>query len=203
MLLSHVWCLVIPWTVAHQALLSMEFSRQEYWSELPFSSPRESSRPSDWTYVSCTMGRRMLCHWATRKARVCVYMCAFFSPPDYFSLIFIFCCCVIASLKLFLWLQSVNFCPSEHILIPHLQILSACNAGDLGSIPGLGRTPGERKGNPPQYSGLENSMDCIIHGVEKSQTRLSDFHFHYSLAGTVLVPGMIHHWIKVTKIPSF
>ena len=53
---------------------------------------------------------------------------------------------------------------------------SACNAGDLGSIPGLGRSPGERKGYPLQYSGLENSMDCIVHGVAKSQTWLSDFH---------------------------
>ena len=54
---------------------------------------------------------------------------------------------------------------------------SACNAGDLGLIPGLGRSPGEGKGYPLQYSGLENSMDCIVHGVAKSQTRLSDFHF--------------------------
>ena len=53
---------------------------------------------------------------------------------------------------------------------------SACNAGDLGSIPGLGRSPGEWKGYPLQYSGLENSMDCIVHGVAKSQTQLSDFH---------------------------
>ena len=51
---------------------------------------------------------------------------------------------------------------------------SACNAGDLGSIPGLGRSPGERKGFPLQYSGPENSMTCIIHGVAKSQRRLSD-----------------------------
>ena len=42
---------------------------------------------------------------------------------------------------------------------------SACNAGDLGSIPGLGRFPGERNGYPLQYSGLENPMDCIVHGV--------------------------------------
>ena len=55
---------------------------------------------------------------------------------------------------------------------------SACNAGDLGSIPGLGRSPGEGKGSPLQYSGLENSMDCIVHGVAKSRTRLSGFHFH-------------------------
>ena len=53
---------------------------------------------------------------------------------------------------------------------------SACNAGDLGSILGLGRAPGEGKGYPLQYSGLENFMECIVHVVAKSQTRLSDFH---------------------------
>ena len=45
---------------------------------------------------------------------------------------------------------------------------SACNAGDLGLIPGLGKSPGEGKGYPLQYSGLENSTDCIIHGVTES-----------------------------------
>ena len=54
---------------------------------------------------------------------------------------------------------------------------SACNAGDLGSIPRLGRFPGEGKGYPLQYSVLENSMDCIVHGVTNSWTQLSDFHF--------------------------
>jgi hypothetical protein len=53
---------------------------------------------------------------------------------------------------------------------------SACIAGDLGLIPGLGRSPGKGIGYPLQYSGLENSMDCIVHGVTKSWTRLSDFH---------------------------
>ena len=42
--------------------------------------------------------------------------------------------------------------------------------GDLGSIPGLERFPGEGKGYPLQYSGLENSMDCIVHGVTESDT---------------------------------
>ena len=56
---------------------------------------------------------------------------------------------------------------------------SACNAGDLGLIPGLGRSPGEGKGYPLQHSGLENSMDCIVHGVMESCTRLSTFHFHF------------------------
>ena len=47
---------------------------------------------------------------------------------------------------------------------------SACNAGDLGSIPGLGRSPGEGIGYPLQNSRRENSMDCIVHGVAKNQT---------------------------------
>ena len=51
---------------------------------------------------------------------------------------------------------------------------STCNAEDLGSIPGLGRSPGEGNSYPLQYSGLENSMDCIVHGVAKSQTRLNE-----------------------------
>ena len=55
---------------------------------------------------------------------------------------------------------------------------SACNAGDLGSIPGLGRSPGGRHGNPLQYSCLENPMDggawwATVYGVTKSQTGLS------------------------------
>ena len=54
------------------------------------------------------------------------------------------------------------------------------DAGDPGLIPGLGRSPGEGKSYPLQYSGLENSMDCIVHGIAKSQTRLSShFHFHF------------------------
>ena len=48
--------------------------------------------------------------------------------------------------------------------------------GDLGLIPGLGRSPGEGKGYTLQYSGLKNSVACIVHGVAKSQTKLSDFH---------------------------
>ena len=47
---------------------------------------------------------------------------------------------------------------------------SACSAGDLGLIPELGRSPGEGNGYPLQYSCLENSMDCIVHGVAKCQT---------------------------------
>ena len=54
---------------------------------------------------------------------------------------------------------------------------SDCNVGDLGSFPRLGRSPGEGKIYSLQYSGLDNSMDCLVHGVTKSWTRLSAFHF--------------------------
>ena len=47
---------------------------------------------------------------------------------------------------------------------------SACNVGNLGLIPELGRSPGEGKGYPLQYSDLENSMDCIVHGVAELDT---------------------------------
>ena len=63
---------------------------------------------------------------------------------------------------------------------------SACNAGDLGLIPGWGRSPGEGNGNPLQYSCLENPMDgeawwATVHGVAKSQTRLRDLSFTFLL----------------------
>ena len=53
---------------------------------------------------------------------------------------------------------------------------STCNAGDLGSIPGLGRSPGEGESYPLLYSSL-NSMDCIVHGIAKNRTQLSDFDY--------------------------
>ena len=71
---------------------------------------------------------------------------------------------------------------------------SACNTGDLGLIPGLGRSPGEGKGSPLQYSGLENSMDCIVHRVTESQTGPSDFHF---VTGTLTpVSGLTLHTLN-------
>ena len=51
--------------------------------------------------------------------------------------------------------------------------------GDLGLIPGLERSPREGKGYALQYSGLENSMNYIVHGIAKSRTRLSNFYFHF------------------------
>ena len=56
---------------------------------------------------------------------------------------------------------------------------STCNVGDLGLIPGFGRSSGEGKGYPLLYPGVENSMDWILCGVAKSRTQLSNFHFHW------------------------
>ena len=75
---SRVRLFMTPWTVAHQAPLSMEFSRQEYWSGLPFPSSRGSSQPRDWTRVSCIVGR-FLTIWATRAALHISYLCCL--PP--------------------------------------------------------------------------------------------------------------------------
>ena len=71
---------------------------------------------------------------------------------------------------------------------------SSHNVTDLGLIPKLGRSPGEGNGFPLQYSGLENSMDCVVHGVLKSWTQLSDFHtMHlYSISDTILLHILPH-----------
>ena len=58
---------------------------------------------------------------------------------------------------------------------------SARNVGNLGLIPGLGRSLGEGKGYPRLYSTLENSMFCMVHEVAKSWTQLSDFHFYFDI----------------------
>ena len=70
---------------------------------------------------------------------------------------------------------------------------SACNVGDLGSIAGMERSPGEEKGYPLQYSGLENSMDCIVHGVAKNWTQLSNFHLHFFSLLSLRPPSSSHH----------
>ena len=72
---------------------------------------------------------------------------------------------------------------------------STCNAGDLGSVPGFGRSPGEGKGYPLQCSCLENSMDCIVHGVAKNRTQLSNFHFTTILRKLYVNSSVLaQHW---------
>ena len=115
---SHDQLFATPQTVASQAPLSMEFSRQEYWSEVPFSTPGDlpDTGIEPVSPVSSSIAR---------------------------------------------W------------------IASAGDIRDMGSIPGLGRSPGKGHGNPLQYSCLENPMNrgawqTTVHGVTKNWTRLSD-----------------------------
>ena len=71
----------------------------------------------------------------------------------------------------------------------------------VGKIPGSGRSPGEWRGYPLQYSGLEISMDCVVYGVAKSQTRLRDFHFHFlSLMTCIEHYGVLQSIFTALKI---
>ena len=78
-------------------------------------------------------------------------------------------------------LHYLGVCPGDKLGFPGVLVgkESACSAGDPGSIPGSGRSPGEGNGHPLPYSYLDNSMDrgvwqAIVHSVSKSQTQLSD-----------------------------
>ena len=83
---------------------------------------------------------------------------------------------------------------------------SACNVGDLSSIPGLGKSPGGGNGYPLQYSDLENSMDSVVHAVAKSRPQLSQFHLHQASLVTQWVKSLsamkktrVQSWVR--KIP--
>ena len=78
---------------------------------------------------------------------------------------------------------------------------SACNAGDLGSIPGLRRSPEEGKSYPLQYSGLENSMDSTVHGVAKSWTQMSDFRFMYHNK-SIMPDFLLKDWLDLSLASS-
>ena len=138
--LSRVRLFVTPWTVASQAPLSMGFSRQEYWSGLPFPSP---IAPKTWIkkYVRLlTVTLDTYCSISKHKTQF---------------------------LNLGAGYTSVDFAGGSDCKA------SAYNAGDPGSIPGSGRSPGEGNSNPLQCSCLENLIDggawwAEVHRVTKS-----------------------------------
>ena len=88
-----------------------------------------------------------------------------------------------------------------------------CNAGDPGLIPGLGRSPGEGNGYPLQYSGLENSMDCIVHGIARVGHDWATFTFsffllipwHVSLPSEALIPSSSFSWflLQLSRRPDY
>ena len=143
---------MIPWTVAHQAPLSMEFSRPEYWSDLPF--PFQGIFLTQGSNPGLLYYRQILS----------------LSEPQG---------------KPLPGGATPNFVPERFLSIPwgfpggSNGKESACNAGDTGSIPGSGRSPGEANGFPLQYSCLENFVGrgawwATVQGAAKSWTRLSE-----------------------------
>ena len=144
---------VTPWTAAHQAPPSMEFSRQEYWSGLPFPTPGDLSDPGlEPAFLHLLHGRQILYHRAT----------------FYNALLKGFN-------KTFVQLYLAS-------LMAQQQRIHTCNAGDtgnVGSISGSGRSLGEGNGNPLQYFAWEisygqRSLAVYSPWAHKSQTQLSD-----------------------------
>jgi len=187
--LSCIQLCVTLWTAARQAPVSTEFSRQQYWSGLsrppPRNLPNPGIEPGSLLSPPCIRGffttnttweaqmaakleiyNRILRWWSSDKESV--LQCR---RPQFHS-----------------WIGKI---PWRKNRLPTPVFLSfpsgsdgkesTCNAGDLGSTPGLGRSPGEGYGYPLQYSGLENSMDrrtwwVTVHGVAKSWIWLCNFH---------------------------
>ena len=134
-----------PWTVAHQALVSMGFSREEYWSGLPCPPlgdlPNPGIEPK--SLMSPVLASGFFTSSATREAPFFVcFICSF--------ILILFTPVIITLYNFYSFLGFLGSSNGKE---------STCNVGDLGLIPGSGRFPGEGHGNPLQYSCLENSMD--------------------------------------------
>ena len=157
-----------------------------------------SSWPRNWTSVPC-IGRRILYHWVTWEAQRISCLCLkahwstlLSSPPQ-----------ISPWPEPELWDSDCRgFCSKGYLPQGHLpsvalnlpwwaslvaQMIICPQCGNVGSVPGLGRSPGEENGYPLQYSGLENSMDRNLAGYspggqkewDTAQRLNSDFHFHH------------------------
>ena len=189
-----LWCaqscltLCDPMDCSHHAPLSMEFSRQECWSGLPFPSPGDlpdqGIEPS--SLVSPALQVYSLPLAPPEKPFFVGWYSQIVGFPN--SSVGKEYACNAGDPGL---IPGLGRSTGEGIGYPRQYSRAslvrertrcsagkepACNVGYLGSIPGLGRPPGEGKSYPLQYSGLENSIDCIVHGASKSWTRLSAFH---------------------------
>ena len=167
---SSVRLFVTLWTVAHQTPLSIGFFRQEYLNRLPFPSLGNLSNPGiePMSLTFPALVGRFFITWAFLIAQLVKNLPEIQETPVWFLVGKI--CWRSDRLPTPVFLGFPFGSAGEE---------STWNSGDLGSVPELGRSPREGKGYLLQYSGLENSMDCIVHRVVKSQTRLSDFLFHF------------------------
>ena len=138
------------------------------------------------TCVSLTLLLLLICkHWTSNCKRIVITECPLCSKnvpprPRDWHLSKLTCLSIMETFALLLMVMDWNPRRKGIYQLPFCGSAgkeSTCKVGDLGSIPGLRRSPGEGKGYPLQYSGLENPMDCTVHRVTKSRTRLSNFHF--------------------------
>ena len=179
---------------SNQSALHMRWPK--YWSFSFSISP--SSNIQDWSPLGWTGWISLQSKGLSRVfSNTTVQKHQFFSIDSFISSVFlsdfppIFWCSVLDAYTLKIAISSWR---TDPLLFCNVPFYGSCvkagssllknlppNAGDAGSVPGLGRSPGEGNGNPLQYCGLENSMDCIIHGVAKGRTRLNDFHFTSSV----------------------
>ena len=183
---SSVRLFVTLWTVAHQAPLSKGFSRQEYWRGLSWLPPRDLPNPRI-EPRSPTLQADSLPLVPPGKPDTSLHLAEILHLPSSLesgaSLV-----AQLVKNKPAVQETQVQFMvrkiPRRRDRLSTPVFLgfscdlagkkSACSVGDLGSIPALGRSPGEGNGYPLQHSGLENSM--TVHGVSKSRTLLSNFH---------------------------
>ena len=151
--LSCVQLFATLWTVAHQAPLYMGFSRQEYWSGLPFPYPGDLPDPGMEPGSPALQADSLPLNYSGSPS---MYVCTHTHTHTH--------------THTYIHIHSCKGFPGGSD-----SKASVCNAGDPGSIPGLGRSPGEGNGSPLQYSCLENPMDggawwATVHRVAKSWT---------------------------------
>ena len=192
--LSHVRLFATPWTVAYQAAPSMGFSRQGYWSRLPFPSPGDLHNPrikprsptlqadtfTIWDTREAPRIDKMIINW---KLKIPWGWCWLdkhigLSRPQSYKI----------SCKSSQWLVTGQLLRQRKGIQQKCIGAYSVIAQLVKNPPAMQETPveflsqedppGEGIGYPLQYSGLENSMDCIFHGVAENQTWLSDFHCH-------------------------
>ena len=193
MYLSPVSFWATPWTAAHQALLSKGVSKQEYWSGLPCPSPGNLPDPGieSMSLSSPVFAGRFFLPWAPPEKPL-IYYLSFTQLSSYLTIIslsipicnvssthiYINHSCIICLMYHHLSIICLIYLPAAHLYVylggSHSKE-SACNMGDLGSIPGLVSSPGEGNRYPLRSSCLENPMDtgawwAIRHGVAESDT---------------------------------
>ena len=161
--LSHVQLFTTPWIVACQAPLFMGFSRQEYWSGLPLPSPGDLPDPGIGPGSSTLQADFLLSEPPGQpRSSQTIYLVM--------SLIIFFIIYLEFVGSNFIPLLKWNLICFSSLVFPRGSAgkESVCNVGGLGFDPWVGKILWRRERLPTQYSGLENSMDCIVHGVANS-----------------------------------